>query len=76
MPQNNLSMCFQNQRIISEYPKVSPSSFRLGVQGESHHFAATLLNTDKHHFITYSAAAYPLLALMKCGELPDSAAAK
>ncbi len=31
------------------------------------------LNTDKSHFITYSGTFYPLVALAKCGELPELA---
>ncbi len=29
------------------------------------------LNTDKHHFITYSGTCYPLLALARCDALPQ-----
>jgi len=32
------------------------------------------LNTDKSHYITYSGTAYPLLALMKCGEITSKLA--
>jgi squalene-hopene/tetraprenyl-beta-curcumene cyclase len=32
------------------------------------------LNTDKFHYITYSGTAYPLLALMKCGEITSKLA--
>jgi len=42
-------------------------------QRESGRWWTRSLNTDKYHFITYSATAYPLLALMKCGELPKPA---
>ena len=38
-------------------------------QRESGRWWTRSLNTDKFHFITYSGTAYPLLALMKCGEL-------
>ena len=42
-------------------------------QRESGRWWTRSLNTDKFHFITYSGTAYPLLALMKCGELPKRA---
>ena len=29
------------------------------------------LNTDRYHFITYSGTCYPLLALAKCGAVPE-----
>jgi squalene-hopene/tetraprenyl-beta-curcumene cyclase len=32
------------------------------------------LNTDKFHYITYSGTAYPLLALLKCGEITSKLA--
>ena len=38
-------------------------------QRESGRWWTRSLNTDKFHFITYSATAYPMLALMKCCEL-------
>lgn len=41
-------------------------------QRESGRWWTRSLNTDKFHFITYSGTAYPLLALMKCGELPKA----
>ena len=42
-------------------------------QRESGRWWTRSLNNDKFHFITYSGTAYPLLALMKCGELPNAA---
>ena len=42
-------------------------------QRESGRWWTRSLNTDKHHLITYSGTAYPLLALMKCNELPKAA---
>lgn len=33
------------------------------------------LNTDGPHFITYSGTAFPILALAKCGKLPETPAA-
>jgi squalene-hopene/tetraprenyl-beta-curcumene cyclase len=41
-------------------------------QRESGRWWTRSLNNDKFHFITYSGTAYPLLALMKCGELPNA----
>ena len=40
-------------------------------QRESGRWWTRSLNTDKFHFITYSGSIYPLVALYKCGELPN-----
>lgn len=40
-------------------------------QRESGRWWTRSLNTDKFHFITYSGTCYALLALDKCGALPD-----
>jgi squalene-hopene/tetraprenyl-beta-curcumene cyclase len=34
------------------------------------------LNTDGPHYITYSGTAFPLLALAKCGKLPEARTAR
>jgi squalene-hopene/tetraprenyl-beta-curcumene cyclase len=39
-------------------------------QRESGRWWARSLNTDSWHYLTYSATAFPLLALAKCNELP------
>ena len=46
----------------------------LSNQRESGRWWTRSLNTDKYHYITYSGTAYPLLALMKCGVLPEKSA--
>ena len=43
----------------------------LANQRESGRWWTRSLNTNKFHFITYSGTAYPLLALSKCGALPQ-----
>ena len=40
-------------------------------QRESGRWWTRSLNTDKHHLITYSGTAYPMLALSLCEELPS-----
>jgi len=46
----------------------------LANQRESGRWWTRSLNTDKFHYITYSGTAYPLLALMKCGEITSKLA--
>ena len=46
----------------------------LANQRESGRWWTRSLNTDKYHFITYSGTCYPLLALAKCGALPEQQA--
>ena len=41
----------------------------LANQRESGRWWTRSLNTDRHHFITYSGTCYPLLALAKCNAL-------
>ena len=54
----------------------SDSALRRGVQWlksnqrESGRWWTRSLNTDTHHYITYSGTAYPLLALALCQALP------
>jgi squalene-hopene/tetraprenyl-beta-curcumene cyclase len=43
-------------------------------QRESGRWWTRSLNTDKHHLITYSGTAYPMLALSLCGELTQPTA--
>jgi len=49
-------------------------SWLLANQRESGRWWTRSLNTDKYHFITYSGTCYPLLALAKCGALPEKGA--
>jgi len=58
--------------VPADDPRIqSAIKWLLANQRESGRWWTRSLNTDKFHFITYSGTAYPLLALAKCGALPE-----
>ncbi len=64
------TLVLRDAGIPSEDPRLKKAVTWLKAnQRESGRWWTRSLNTDKFHFITYSGTAYPLLALMKCGEL-------
>lgn len=65
-------MVLRDAGIAAEDPRIQKAvKWILANQRESGRWWTRSLNTDSYHFITYSGTMYPLLALYKCGKLPE-----
>jgi squalene-hopene/tetraprenyl-beta-curcumene cyclase len=68
-------MALRDAGVPVDDPRIQRAvTWLLANQRESGRWWTRSLNTDRHHFITFSGTCYPLLALAKCGVLPKRVA--